>query len=87
MALEKQVMQKMKEAMKAKDAVALASLRSVKSEIIKAKTATGAGDEMTEADEIKLVQRLVKQRKDSAAIYQEQNRADLAEVEIAEASV
>lgn len=87
MALEKEVMQKMKEAMKAKDTVALASLRSVKSEILKAKTATGGGEEMTEADELKLVQKLVKQRKDSAAVYQEQNRPDLAEPELAEAAI
>ena len=87
MALEKDVMQKMKEAMKAKDTVALASLRSVKSEILKAKTASGGGDEMTEAEELKLIQKLVKQRKDSAAVYQEQNRPDLAEPELAEAKI
>lgn len=87
MALEKEVMQKMKEAMKAKDTVALASLRSVKSEILKSKTATGGGEEMTEAEELKLVQKLVKQRKDSAAVYQEQNRPDLAEPELEEAKI
>ncbi|GGE21490.1 GatB/YqeY domain-containing protein [Psychroflexus salis] len=87
MALEKEVMQKMKEAMKAKDTLALASLRSIKSEILKAKTATGGGEEMTEAEELKLVQKLVKQRKDSAAVYQEQNRPDLAEPELAEAKI
>jgi uncharacterized protein YqeY len=87
MGLEKEVMQKMKEAMKAKDSVALSSLRSVKSEILKAKTATSSSEEMSEADELKLVQKLVKQRKDSAAIYQEQNRPDLAEPELAEAKV
>lgn len=87
MALEKEVMQKMKEAMKAKDSVALASLRSVKSEILKAKTATGGAEEITEDEELKLIQKLVKQRKDSAAIYQEQGRADLAEPELAEAAV
>lgn len=87
MALEKEVMQKMKEAMKAKDTVALASLRSVKSEILKAKTATGGGDEMSEEEELKLIQKLVKQRKDSASIYQEQGRADLADAELQEAAV
>lgn len=87
MALEQEVMQKMKEAMKAKDTVALASLRSVKSEILKAKTATGGAGEMTQEEELKLVQRLVKQRKDSAAIYQEQGRTDLADPELAEAAV
>lgn len=86
MALEQEVMQKMKEAMKAKDSVALASLRSVKSEILKAKT-SGATEDMTEAEELKLIQKLVKQRKDSAEVYNEQNRADLADAELAEAKV
>ena len=87
MALEQEVMQKMKEAMKAKDTVALASLRSIKSEILKAKTAASGKDEMTEEEELKLVQRLVKQRKDSADLYLEQNREDLAEAELAEAKI
>ncbi|MFN2260973.1 MAG: GatB/YqeY domain-containing protein [Psychroflexus sp.] len=86
MALEQEVMQKMKEAMKAKDSVALASLRSVKSEILKAKT-SGATEDMTEAEELKLIQKLVKQRKDSAEVYKEQNRDDLAEAELEEAKV
>ncbi|WP_127844346.1 GatB/YqeY domain-containing protein [Psychroflexus aestuariivivens] len=86
MALEQEVMQKMKEAMKAKDSLALASLRSVKSEILKAKT-SGSTEGMTEADELKLIQKLVKQRKDSAEVYKEQNRDDLAEAELAEAGV
>ncbi|MBZ9651885.1 GatB/YqeY domain-containing protein [Psychroflexus montanilacus] len=87
MALEQEVMQKMKEAMKAKDSVALASLRSIKSEILKAKTATSSKEDMSEADELKLVQKLVKQRKDSAQTYKEQNRDDLAEAELAEVKV
>ena len=87
MALEQEVMQKMKEAMKAKDTVALASLRSIKSEILKAKTASSNKEEMNEADELKLVQRLVKQRKDSAQTYKEQNREDLAESELEEAKI
>lgn len=87
MALEKQVMDKMKAAMKAKDSVALASLRSVKSEILKAKTASSNKDDMSQADELKLVQKLVKQRKDSADLYLEQNREDLAEAELAEAKI
>ena len=87
MSLEKQVMDKMKLAMKAKDSVALASLRSIKSEILKAKTSGNAKAEMTEAEELKLVQKLVKQRKDSAKVYQEQNREDLAKDELAEVAI
>jgi uncharacterized protein YqeY len=82
MSLEKNVMQKMKEAMKAKDTVALASLRSIKSELLKVKTSGEFSGEMTEADELKLVQKLVKQRKDSAKLYSEQNREDLAKEEM-----
>jgi hypothetical protein len=87
MALEQEVMQKMKEAMKAKDSVALASLRSIKNEILKAKTATSNKEDMDETEELKLVQRLVKQRKDSADVYLEQNRKDLADAELAEVEV
>lgn len=87
MSLEKSVMSKMKEAMKAKDTVALASLRSIKSELLKAKTAAANVAEMTEEEEIKLLQRLVKQRKDSAEVYKEQGRDDLAEPELNEAKI
>ena len=87
MALEQEVMQKMKEAMKAKDSVALASLRSIKNEILKAKTATSNKEDMDESEELKLVQKLVKQRRDSADVYLEQNRKDLADVELAEVEV
>lgn len=73
--------------MKAKDTVALESLRAVKSAILLAKTDKGAGAELSEEEEIKLVQKLVKQRKDSAAIYQEQGREDLAEPELAQVAV
>lgn len=69
MSLEKQVMEKMKVAMKAKDVVALSSLRSINSEILKAKTATADAVEMSSEEEIKLLQRLIKQRKDSAEVY------------------
>lgn len=87
MSLEKQVMDKMKEAMKAKDTVALASLRSIKSEILKVKTSGTSNGEMTEADELKLVQKLVKQRKDSAKLYEEQNREDLAQEELDQVAI
>jgi uncharacterized protein YqeY len=87
MSLEKQIMDQMKEAMKAKDAVALEALRAIKSGIILAKTEAGAKDELSVDEEIKLLQKLVKQRKDSAAIYNEQGRADLAEPELAQVTV
>ena len=73
--------------MKAKDTVALESLRAVKSALLLAQTETGANGEMSSEDEIKLLQRLVKQRKDSANIYIEQGRQDLADPELAQAAV
>lgn len=76
----------MKDAMKSKDQVALAALRAVKSELLLAKT-SGDAAELSENDEIKLVQKLVKQRKDSARIFDEQGRNDLSEPEIAQAKV
>ncbi|WP_291274529.1 GatB/YqeY domain-containing protein [Flavobacterium sp.] len=87
MSLEKNIMDHMKEAMKAKDTIALEALRAIKSAIILAKTEAGAGDELSAEDEIKMLQRLVKQRKDSATIYKEQGRADLAEPELAQVAV
>ena len=76
----------MKAAMKSKDTIALQSLRAVKSEILLANT-KGGDAEFTEDDEIKLLQKLVKQRKDSATLYTEQGRADLADPELAEAKI
>ena len=87
MSLESKIMDEMKNAMKAKDTVALEALRAIKSGIILAKTESGASDVLAEEDEIKLLQKLVKQRKDSAAIYTEQNRPDLAEPELAQVAV
>lgn len=87
MGLQTEVMTAMKAAMKAKDQNALASLRAIKSEILKANTATGGGDELTADEEIKLLQKLVKQRKDSATIYTEQNREEMAQEELAQAEV
>ena len=80
-------MEEIKTAMRAKDTVALEALRDIKSEILLAKTATGSKEEITEADEIKLLQKLVKTRKDSAKIFTEQNRMDLAEPELAQIAV
>jgi len=87
MELQKQIMDKMKEAMKAKDAIALQALRAVKSAFLLAKTATGVQEELTEEQEIKIIQKQVKQRKDSAAIFITQNRQDLAAPELAEIAV
>lgn len=87
MGLQDNIMPAMKTAMKAKDTVALEALRAIKSAILLAKTEAGGGDELTEDQELKLLQKLVKQRKDSAAIYAEQGRADLAEPELAQAAV
>lgn len=87
MSLEVKIMDQMKEAMKAKDSVALEALRAIKSAIILAKTEAGATDTLTEEQEIKMLQRLVKMRKDSAEIFTKQNRPDLAEPELAQIAV
>ena len=87
MSLQKNVMDKLKEAMKSKDTVALESLRAIKSAILLAQTDKGAKAELTEVDELKLLQRLVKQRKDSAAVYLEQGREDLAKPELEQVAV
>ena len=87
MSLEVKIMEHMKEAMKAKDSVALEALRSIKSAIILAKTEVGAAEGITEADEIKMLQRLVKMRKDSYEIFTTQNRLDLAEPELAQIAI
>jgi len=81
MSLEQQVMAEMKEAMKAKDEATLRGLRAIKAEIIKAKTEPGAGGEVSEDKELSVLQKMVKQRKDSLEIYQQQNRTDLAQKE------
>ena len=78
MPLEQKVMAELKTAMLAKDEKGLRGLRAIKSAIINAKTAEGAGGQIKEEDEIKLLQKLVKQRKDSLEIYEKQNREDLA---------
>ena len=87
MSLSTQIMDSMKEAMRAKDTVALEALRAIKSEILLAQTATGSKEEITEADEIKILQKLVKMRKDSYEIFTAQNRTDLAEPELAQIAV
>jgi uncharacterized protein len=87
MSLQAKIMDVMKAAMKAKDSVALEALRAIKSEILLAQT-SGSGDgTLSEEDEVKLLQKLVKQRKDSATIFSEQGREDLAEPELAQIKV
>ena len=78
MSLETQIMTEMKEAMKAKDEAVLRALRSIKAEIIKAKTEPGAGGEIDEATEQKFLQKMMKQRRDSLEIFEKQGRQDLA---------
>src|ERR1700716_577152 len=87
MALEQKVMADLKTAMLAKDEGALRGLRAIKAAIIIAKTSEGAGGELKEEDEAKLLQKLIKQRKDSLEIFQKQSRADLAKKEEEEIAV
>ena len=81
MTLEEKVMAEMKEAMKSKNEANLRSLRAIKAEIIKAKTDPGAGGVVSVEGELKLLQKLVKQRRDSLEIFKQQNRQDLAQKE------
>jgi uncharacterized protein YqeY len=87
MSLQDQVMEAMKMAMKSKDADALQALRAIKSALLLAQTESGSNREISETDEIKILQKQVKQRKDSAGIFLEQGRKDLAESELAEAKI
>jgi len=87
MSLEQKVMTDLKTAMLAKDEKGLRALRAIKAAIILAKTAGGSTGELKETDELKLLQKLVKQRKDSLEIYQQQNRKDLAQKEQEEIEV
>lgn len=87
MPLETKVMEQLKTAMKEKDEKTLRSLRAIKAAIIIAKTAEGAKGELSEDDETKMLQKLVKQRKDSLDIYEQQGRADLAAKEREEIEV
>ncbi|MCA6422989.1 MAG: GatB/YqeY domain-containing protein [Flavobacterium sp.] len=87
MSLSTQIMEEMKTAMRAKDTIALEALRAIKSELLLAQTASGSKEEITETDEIKILQKLVKMRKDSASIFTAQNRPDLAEPELAQIGI
>lgn len=78
MSLEAKVMEELKAAMRAKDEVALRTLRAIKAAILVEQTATGAKEALSEADELKLLTKMAKQRKDSLDIFTQQNRPDLA---------
>ena len=86
MSLEQRIMPDLKNAMKAKDQAALRAIRAIKSAILLAKT-DGSGKEIDEAGEIKMLQKLIKQRKESLKVYEEQNREDLAKIEREEIDV
>jgi len=87
MNLEQKVMDEMKEAMKSKNEASLRALRAIKAEIIKAKTEPGAGGEVSPEKEVNLLQKMMKQRKDSLEIFQQQKREDLAKKELEEISI
>ena len=87
MSLLNSLSDELKAAMRAKDSLKLEALRAIKSAVLLAKTATAGDNNLTEEEEIKLLQKLVKQRKDSAVIFKEQNRDDLASPEEAQAEV
>jgi len=87
MSLATTIMEELKNAMRAKDTVALEALRSIKSELLLAQTASGSKQEITEDEETKLLQRLIKTRKESARIFSEQNRQDLVAPELAQIAV
>ena len=87
MSLQDKVMEQLKDAMRAKDAIALQALRAIKSAILLEQTSSGASEALAEEAEVKLLQRLVKQRKDAAAMYQDQGREDLAATELQEVAV
>lgn len=86
MSLELKINEQIKEAMLAKDKVRLESIRAIKAAILLAKTAEGGTGEVTDADIVKMIQKMVKQRRESAEIYKQQNRPELAENELAEIS-
>lgn len=87
MDLFERVSEDIKNAMKAKDKVALDTLRNVKKVFLEAKTAPGANDTLTDADALKIIQKLTKQGKDAAEIYVQQGRQDLANAELAQVKV
>lgn len=87
MALFEQISEDIKKAMLAKNKVSLEALRGIKKEMLEAKTAKGASGDLTDEAAVKILQKMVKQRRDSAEIYKQQNRPELAENELAEMAV
>ncbi|PSK94055.1 GatB/YqeY domain-containing protein [Taibaiella chishuiensis] len=87
MSLEARIMEQLKQAMRDKNEAALRTLRAIKAAILLEKTATGAKEELTEAEELKMLQKLSKQRKDSLDIFRTQNREDLAKIEEEELAI
>lgn len=87
MSLESKIMEQLKQAMKDKNEIALRTLRSIKAALLEAKTAANAKPVLSEADEVKILQKMAKQRKDSMTIFKEQNRDDLAAKEFEELTV
>ena len=87
MDLFERVSEDIKNAMRAKDKVALETLRNIKKVFLEAKTAPGANDTLTDADALKIIQKLTKQGKDAAEIYVQQGRQDLADAELAQVKV
>ena len=87
MSLLNNLAEEFKTAMRAKEIIKLEALRAIKSAVLLAQTSLGASSELSEDEEIKLLQKLVKQRKDSATIYKQQNRKDLADPEEVQAAV
>ena len=87
MTLEQQIQEDIKVAMKAKDAVAMAAVRAVKNEILLFKTAEGGSKDVTDGDVMKMIQKLIKQRKETAQIYVDNGRQELADNALAEANV
>ena len=87
MSLEARIMEQLKQAMRDKNEAALRTLRAIKAAILLEKTASGAKEELTEAEELKMLQKLAKQRKDSLEIFRTQNREDLAKVEEEELAI
>lgn len=87
MSLEIKIMESLKDAMKSKNDAELRGIRAIKAEIIKAKTEPGANGQITQDQEIKLLQKLIKQRKDSLEIFEKQNRPDLASKESEEINI
>ncbi len=87
MALFEQISEDIKAAMKARDKVRLETLRNIKKVFLEAKTAPGANDTLTDTDALKIIQKLAKQGKESAATFAQQNRQDLADAELAQVAV